>query len=48
MKKKQMLQEQIDNHVDGDYDGIMCLCLNFDNEQICKILQELNFTIDCY
>jgi hypothetical protein len=45
-EKKQMLQEQIDNHVDGDYDGIMCLCLNFDNEQICQILQELNFTID--
>lgn len=25
---------------------LWCLCLNFDNEQICQILQELNFTID--
>ena len=45
-EKKQMLEEQINNHVDGAYDEIICLRLNFDNEQICQILQELNFTID--
>jgi hypothetical protein len=42
-EKKQMLQKEIDCHVDGNYDGIMCLCLDFENEQIRSILQELNF-----
>ena len=45
-EKREMLEKQIDDHVDGEYDGIMCLCLDFDNKQICQILQELNFIID--
>lgn len=28
-EKKQMLEEQINNHVDGDYDGIMVFMFKF-------------------